>query len=909
MVGVTLLISVLVAGSLIQKQIIEQQNTRLKRAVSSLQIQILEDIPYLDREASLFLNNAHLYILLEEEIKLSGEGKTIDLFLKENPLSKKFLFKYEFKSDFDSYSIYYGQRDNSKNEEQMFLWVEYLSDLKGLLFKGRQLITKSKEGKIKTRFIEKTDQALKKLSDKGGYKITKVGNTAGVTATYPFYYYPKKVVGYLTFKKMLNFKIDIEKIDLGVEITLFDKDGQQVEGTINFDSLSSKSCFKDKLGEYTSLCDSKNERFSSIIEPLRVDKDTVGYIAVSIPDKIVKESVKEAITLLVLGGIMALILAVLIALFIAKRYSIAIQRLVKDSQAMAEGDLEHYIDVPNDKELGELALSFVKMRDSIKDKIEALNIEICDHKMTEEELQNYKSDLEKIVKIRTEDLAIEKNKAELANRSKSEFIANMSHEIRTPMNAILGFSEILSNEISDKKHQSYLKTILSSGRSLLSIINDILDLSKIEAGQLVIKTNSFDLIELINDVKDIFSVEISKKNLLFSVDIEDNTPTCIALDQTRLRQVLINLIGNAVKFTSEGMVRVSIRGENIQYSTHRADLIIEIEDTGIGISRKNFKAIFSAFEQRHEDQGAIFGGTGLGLTISQQMVELMKGSISVESQAGVGSIFTVRFNNIETTLNASATKFTEVPKLPLDIPDTTILVVDDILANRAIVKGFLKPYKIKVIEAEDGEDGIRKMEKYNPSLVFMDIKMPKMDGFKAISEIRKNKRYDEIPVIALTAAILTHEEEKIESVFDGMLSKPLSLKNLIQTLSKHLAHLDLTEKAKNKKVELAMHLPEMRLAQAPLNLEELLGAVEEKIIPLWRERSTLSINQIKKICRESEKIAKEFQYVPILDWTKNVQEHLNLFAIEKVKVELNLFEEIYQRLTEGRKKKENKDIG
>ena len=899
----------MVAGSLIQKQIIDQQSTRLKRAIAALQIQILEDIPYLDKESSLFLNSTHLYSLIKQELQDPGDNVNITHFLEKRPSLVKFLFKYETKSDFDSYAIYYRRNESLKGENQKHLWIQYLSDLEGVLFNGTNLIIKSKREDIQVRSIEENYQFPTKFPDNGGYQITKVGNSVGLTATYPLYYYPKHVVGYLIFKKMLNFEIEIEKIDLGVGISLFDKDGQQVAGSIDFGSLSSKSCFNNKLGSYTSLCSSKDETFHSIIQPLKFDKNLLGYIAVSIPDRIVKERVKEAITLLAIGGIMVLILAVLLALLIAKKYSISIQRLVKESQAIVEGDLDHYIDIPNDKELGELALSFVKMRSSIKEKIEALNIEIHERKETEKEFQKYRSDLENIVDKRTEDLAIEKDKAELANRAKSEFIANMSHEIRTPMNSILGFSEILSNEITDKKQQNYLKTILNSGRNLLSIINDILDLSKIEAGQLVIKTNQFDLNELINDVKDIFSVEISRKKLGFEINIEDKMPKCITLDQTRFRQVLINLVGNAVKFTSDGAVKISVKGENIDNSKQMVDLIIEVEDSGIGISEKDLNPIFEAFEQRHEDKGSLFGGTGLGLTISRQMVELMNGTISVKSQEGIGTTFTIRFNNIRTSLSVPVNNYYEKPeKMSLEFKNSTILVVDDILANRAIVKGFLKSYQIKIIEAKDGEEGIRKLEKYHPSLVFMDIKMPKMDGYTAISEIRKNERYDNIPVVALTATTLKHEEEKIKSLFDGMLPKPISSKSLIHTLSLYLPHINLPRENKTSKILSSPDLTEFKSDQVPLNLAELIKVIEEKITPLWKERNTLSINQIKKLCKVAEGIGKDFKYAPIVNWTDNLYDYLNQFAIEKVKIELNLFEEIYQRLTEGQKNKENEEI-
>lgn len=908
LVSITVFISTLVSGSFIRSHILEQQKTRLKRAASSLQIQILEDIPYLDKESSLFLNSSHFYSLINLSLSETRSHTATENILKQDPQIFNFLTGLGKKNPLESYAVYHSVPGDIKKpykiQPDVHLWFQFNQETNSIIIDKTMRIRMGNSQIPESQIISKNEEFSSASPQNIGFHITKVGNTAGLTATYPYYYYPKNISGFLVLRKKLNFEINIEKIDLGVEISLFDHNGNLVDGSIPISSLTSKNCFKNVFGEYTTICNSKNETFNSIIEPLKFDKNVLGYVAVSISNQIIQERVAEAIGLLIIGGIFVIVFAVALSVFIARNYAISIQRLVKESHAIAEGDLDHHIDIANDKELRELAQSFLKMRNSIKEKIESLNIEIRDRKETEKELQNYKSDLEKIVKKRTADLAIEKNKAESANRAKSEFIANMSHEIRTPMNSILGFSEILSNEISNPKHLSYLKTILNSGQNLLSIINDILDLSKIEAGQLIIKSIDFDLFEVINDVKDIFSFEIKRKQLDFNIKIQEQAPKCISLDQTRLRQILINLVGNAVKFTETGHIEITIEGNNVNSEQNLTDLTIKVSDTGIGISEEDLIPIFSAFEQRHTEGESLYGGTGLGLTISKQMAELMNGTISVVSQKNIGSTFTVRFERVKmlTELKPVREKKSGNP-VNLMNKKGVILVTDDIFANRAIVKGFLKPYNIDIIEAENGAVALEKMKEHMPDLVFMDIKMPKVDGYEAISLIRKDKMFDSIPVVALTAASLKHEEEKINKLFDGMIRKPLSSDILHDVLAKHLHQVKVNTDANTSDTKCS-ETNTNRDTEEKVDITGLLTDLEKDIIPLWKEKSTLSINQIKELCRKTKMLAIAYTCRPLLNWASDLEEYLNQFAIEKVKFELDNFSKIYEDLKNCEKKGE-----
>jgi len=501
-----------------------------------------------------------------------------------------------------------------------------------------------------------------------------------------------------------------------------------------------------------------------------------------------------------------------------------------------------------------------------------LYVDITENKNAEEELRRYKDHLEEQIQERTTELVLARDAAEAANRAKSVFLANMSHELRTPLNAILGFSNLMRKDDSISENQlTNLNIINRSGEHLLTLINEVLEMAKIEAGRVQLENQAFDLGGMMRDVIDMMQIRAQEKGLRLILDQSSEFPRYIEGDEARLRQVLINLVGNAVKFTKQGGITLRL-GVRKNAAMH---LLIEVEDTGTGIAVGDQALIFEPFIQ--VGKYGVNQGSGLGLAITRQFVHLMGGILSVNSTLGKGSSFLVDVPlvvaNPADIANSDDITKGNVLGLAANQPLYRILIVDDQLENQLLLSKLMEIINFPIKTANNGAQAIDLFQSWQPQLIFMDSRMPVMGGIEASRRIRQLPGGKEVKIVAVTASIFMEQrEELLRAGMDDFIRKPYRFNDIYDSLSRLLGVQYVLESMPDEIANEGIVLTSAMLTALPLALRiELKEALEN----LDSEQITTVIARVKpidvKLYKTLNRLAENFDYPRILKALGDIQ--------------------------------------
>lgn len=452
-------------------------------------------------------------------------------------------------------------------------------------------------------------------------------------------------------------------------------------------------------------------------------------------------------------------------------------------------------------------------------------------------------------------------KSEAANLAKSEFLANMSHELRTPLNVVLGFSELMTHDLHTTSSQrDNLDIINRSGEHLLSMINDVLDISKIEAGRIQVSKEAFDLHQFLSDISEMIQVKAEQKGLKFSLEMAPDLIRNISTDVGKLRQILINLLGNAVKFTNGGRVTLRIHSELVEENSKQYRLNIEVVDTGVGIPAYMLQEIFDPFSQVTETKGSETG-TGLGLAISLSFARLMNGDIRAESTIGQGSIFHFDIL-VDIPDTDEMVRVTHVGRQPIGLAagqlDHRILIIEDYPQNRLLLGNILRRVGFTVDEAENGAQGLEMFDQWKPDFIWMDMNMPVMDGYEATRRIRERPGGDTVKIVAVTAAaFLEHRQNILDAGCDDFLLKPYKVQQVYDAIARHLNVQYKFDEHDMATDGVGYELADIRTRLANLP-EEWLDTLQQDAVNLNREEMLV---MIKKIAEKDEELSRSLTYM------------------------------------------------
>ncbi len=496
--------------------------------------------------------------------------------------------------------------------------------------------------------------------------------------------------------------------------------------------------------------------------------DVVAILQADRPIQFFNQKLYELATQLFIGFFISILLASIIAFFFARRLVQPIKQLVTATEEFGKGDLSHKVDIKRRDEIGALANSFNTMAEKIR---------------------KHAENLQSLVDERTKDLRNMKEKAEAANRAKSTFLANMSHELRTPLNAIIGLSEMMLEDAQDEKAELYIEPldrVNSAGKHLLQLINDILDLSKIEASKMELMLEDFDVHKLIHDVQVLAEPLAQKKQNWLEISNPDDLGEMHA-DSTKLKQVLLNLLSNACKFTEKGVIKLNAK----RYVTGDTDwLCFEVVDSGIGMTQEQMSNIFQQFVQADVSTTRQYGGTGLGLAISKKMCQMMGGDITVSSEVGKGSTFTVKLPAIVVSKQAR----TAMPSLlagskkhkhitDKKIKYGKILIIEDDPTASEMMSHYLKEEGYDITIAATGEDGLKIAREQHPAIIILDIQLPGINGWDVLSLLKSSPETRNTLIIVVS--VLDEKKRGFALGASDYLVKPVSHKELIDTVNKY----------------------------------------------------------------------------------------------------------------------------
>jgi len=493
---------------------------------------------------------------------------------------------------------------------------------------------------------------------------------------------------------------------------------------------------------------------------------------------------------------------------------------------------------------------------------------------------------------RERELIEAKLQAERSSREKSTFLANMSHEIRTPMNAILGFSELLQNEVREPRLRQYLQSIRSSATSLLQLINDILDMSKIEAGVMDLRPEPTDKREICDFIRTLFSEPAMKKGIKLECRVAEDLPRALLIDRVRLRQVLVNLVGNAVKFTDRGRIDVRVSFQK-QSSTSRITLLIEVADTGVGIPNDKLETIFKPFVQAGAHREKEIQGTGLGLSIVKRLIEMMGGAVSVASTPGQGSVFSLSLPDvpISARLPASARVATDHEVDFNKLRPSNLLVVDDNEANRQYVAGIFQKTHHRLVFCSNGEEAVAKARETAPDIILMDIRMPGMDGRQALTEIRKIPGMELVPAIAVTGSANN------DNYFSDYIRKPFSMRELFEALAEFLPRNARSNPPAQEAAPVAAELP-----AGPIP-PELLKQLQQLLVERWPGLcNSMAINEIKTFARQLDILAEQWHYKALRAYAGKLLHDAETYAVNDLEKHLGEFSALVEQFAQDKEK-------